>query len=199
MVRYSYANCASTGSYSVNHNVGVCYNLTGISASYMAKPFGTGGGCGAGTAPPTAPAFAVERTLCSQQGASACGTNGSCVEKPTTAFDAAACVMFDSQGVDVACPPGYPNKQSYSTSFDDTRKCSCTCTPKVYCSGGSVTFDCAAGTANEAMQCKDASTVSEYKILTRPTVQNTACSPDGTPTPSGGSVMASGLRVVCCR
>jgi hypothetical protein len=198
MVKHSYAGCASTGYYSLNTNVGTCYSLTGISASYMAKPFGTGGGCAPGTAPPKAPAFAVEKTLCSQPGAGACGTNGTCVAKPTSAFDTGACVMFDSQGVDVACPPGYPNKQPYSTSFDDTRTCSCKCKPSVYCSGGSVTFDCANGTANEALQCKDASAVSEYKILTLPTVQNTSCSADGTPTPSGGSVMASGLRVVCC-
>jgi len=198
MVKYSYAGCASTGYYSINTNVGTCYTLSGTTVSYMAKAYGAGGSCDLGTATPKPPEFATKKSLCPQPSESACGTSGACVPKPTSAFDTSACVMFDSQGVDVACPPGYPNKQSYSTGFDDTRTCKCNCKPSVSCSGGSVTFDCA-GTTNQANQCKDASTVSEYKILALPNADNTSCNPDGAATPSGGSVMPAGLRVVCCR
>jgi hypothetical protein len=198
MVRYSYAGCAGTGYYSLDTSVGTCHTLSGTTVAYMPKPFGEGGGCDPGTAQPKPPAFATKTSLCSQASEGACGTSGTCVPKPTTAFDASACVMFDSQGVDVACPPGYPNKQSFSTGFDDTRTCKCNCKPSVSCSGGSVTFDCA-GTTNQANQCKDATTVTEYKILSLPSVTDTNCYPDGASTPSGGTVMPSGLRVVCCR
>ena len=107
--------------------------------------------------------------------------------------------MFESQGVDVTCPPEYPDKLPFSTGFDDTRSCSCTCKPSFYCTGGSIVKDCATGTANEANKCSAATTAFDYKVVSPPSLADASCAPDGTPKLSGGNVLASGLRVVCCR
>jgi hypothetical protein len=200
LVYYSYAGCASTGYYSgVHTKAGDCISWSGSKPGVMPKAFSSGGSCGPGTAPAKPPAFATPKTLCPQPSTGACGTAGSCVAAAAPSFDAKACVMFESQGVDVACPPGYPDKLPFSTGFDDTRSCSCTCKPSIGCTGGTVVFDCATGTANVAGKCQDGTVAGDYKVVAPPSVSGAGCSPDTAPKPAGGSVQASGLRVVCCR
>jgi hypothetical protein len=199
-VWYSNASCTTTGYYAgVHTDVGKCVTY-GKNAGVQVKAYGVGGFCGPGTATPKPPAFGTITSVCPQAGGDACGTNGACVAAAPTSFQQKACVMFDSQGVDVACPAGYPDKLSFSTGFDDTRKCTCDCEASLYCSGGSIAFDClAGGTQNQANQCKDATAGGDYKILAKPTLASNGCAPKGDPKPAGGTLVASGLRVVCCR
>lgn len=200
LVTYSQPGCATTGYYgSVHNQAGQCVPYGGSSAGVMLKAFGVGGSCDDGTAAPKAPAFATPKTLCSQPSGGACGASGACVAAASSSFDEKACVMFESQGVDVACPPGYPEKLPFSTGFDDTRQCACNCKPSVACSGGTAFFDCTAGSGNDAYQCKDGTTINDFKVVAPPTTTNADCSPDGATTLKSGQVVASGLRVVCCR
>lgn len=199
LVFYSNTSCIGTGSYGTIHTTsGECVP-TGVHPGISPKAFGTGGYCDTGTASPKPPEFAASKSLCTQASSGACGTAGACVPTATGAFDAKACVMFESQGVDVACPSGYPSKLPFSTGFDDTRTCSCKCKASIYCSGGNIVYGCASGSGNEANSCRDSTVAGDYKIVATPTVASAGCDPDGASTPQGGSVAASGLRVVCCR
>jgi hypothetical protein len=201
VVKYSTPSCASTGYYaSAKTQVKECTTNSGGSyVGFTLKAFGVGGTCAPGTAQPKAPDFATPKSICPQTSGGSCGTSGACLPIATSSFDAKACVMFESQGVDVACPVGYPEKLPFSTGFDDTRACGCTCEPNINCNGGSATWECGTGTTSHAGQCRDASTAVSWEILSLPAVSGAGCSPDGVASLKGGKVMASGLRVVCCR
>lgn len=197
---YSYTGCAGSYTWAIVYNdVGQCENGIATGGPVMLDAYGYGGSCAPGTAQPKPATFAQTKSLCIEKSGGACGKGGACVRAQGPAFEDRDCVAFDSQGVDVACPASYPDKLSYSTGFDDTRKCTCDCKPSLSCSGGSAVFDCSASAGNDAGKCVDAAAAGDFKVTALPTLQSADCSPDTPATKSGGSVTASGLRVVCCR
>lgn len=200
LVTYSNSYCGGTGYYGyVYPDAGKCVTYSGTSTGIKVGAFGVGGSCDTGTAPPKPAKFADPKSVCSQTSGGSCGTVGACVPSAAAPYDAKACVVFDSQGVDVACPPGYPNKLSYSTGFDDSRACDCACKPSISCSGGSAVSGCDGGTTQVEYQCIDGTQPGSVQVVTPPSMNNSGCAPDGPSSPKSGSVVASGLRVVCCR